>query len=392
VSVVLFAESLHPPEEIEMTSNTQTKSSRRKFLTGASAAAGAATVGFPMVSFAQTTTLKMQGAWGEKSPFAHMARQYIQRVEEMSGGSLKIEYLVANAVVGTKQIADAVSQRAVDAGHGVTAYWYAKNPTASLFGTGPVYGCNANQIVAWIHYGGGKELYQELFAQMGLDIVGFFCMPMPCQPLGWFKKHIKNSADMKGLKYRTVGLAANVMEKMGLGVAQLPGGEIVPNFQTGRIEAFEFNNPTSDRQFGAQNVSKHYHMSSYHQAAEFFEISFNGAMFRKLAKEHQAILEYAAEAANTANYGWAMDQYSADLQGLIHEDGVNVYRTDTSIMKDMLTAWDKVLDELVEADAFFAKTLESQKAWCERVAFYDLLNAPDYKLAYDHYFPGKLPF
>ncbi|MGA0395107.1 MAG: TRAP transporter substrate-binding protein, partial [Rhodospirillales bacterium] len=262
----------------------------------------------------------------------------------------------------------------------------------SLFGTGPVFGCNAQQILAWIHFGGGKELYQELLQKkMRLNVVGFFAMPMPTQPLGWFKKHIQKSADMKGLKYRTVGLAANVMNEMGLGVAQLPGSEIVQNFETGRIEAFEFNNPTADRQFGAQNVSKHYHMGSYHQAAEFFEISFNKRVYNKLPKEHQAILEYSAEAANTANYGWAMDQYSKDLQNLINKDKVNVYRTDTSIMQDQLKAWDKVLVGLMK-DPFFKKVVDSQKAWSERVAFYDLMNSADYKLAFKHYFPGKLPF
>ena len=132
-------------------------------------------------------------------------------------------------------------------------------------------------------------------------------------------------------------------------------------------------------------------MGSYHQAAEFFEISFNKRVYEKLPKEHQAILEYSAEAANTANYGWAMDQYSKDLQGLIKEDKVNVYRTADSIMKDQLVAWDKVLVGLMK-DPFFKKVVDSQKAWCERVAFYDILNAADYKLAYHHYFPGKLPF
>ncbi|MEL6312286.1 MAG: C4-dicarboxylate ABC transporter, partial [Pseudomonadota bacterium] len=149
--------------------------------------------------------------------------------------------------------------------------------------------------------------------------------------------------------------------------------------------------PTSDSQFGAQDVSKHYHMSSYHQAAEFFEIIFNKDVYDGLSEEQQSILEYAAEAANTANYGLAMDKYSADLQKLINEDGVNVYRTPTSILQEQLGAWDAVLENL-EQDEFFARVVKSQKDWAERCAFYDLLNAADYKLAYDHYFPGKLPF
>jgi TRAP-type mannitol/chloroaromatic compound transport system substrate-binding protein len=219
--------------------------------------------------------------------------------------------------------------------------------------------------------------------------VGFFAMPMPTQPLGWFNRHIESAADMQGLKYRTVGLATDIMQGMGLSVTQLPGGEIVPALERGVIEAFEFNNPTSDRQFGAQDVSKHYHLGSYHQAAEFFEIIFNKDRFESLSPEHQAILQYAAEAANTANYGLAMDRYSADLQTLINDDGVNVYRTDPSIMAAQLDSWDTVLEGLMQ-DQFFAKVVESQKAWSERVAFYDLMNTADYRLAYEHYFPGKL--
>ncbi len=376
-----------------MSGNGMRTSTRRRFLKGAvvGAAGATAAVAMPNVSRAQTITLKMQSSWGSTSPFQEMARQYIQRVESMAGGRLKIDLLPAGAVVKAFQVQDACHKGVLDAAHTVTAYWYSKNKAASLFGTGPVFGCNAAQIMAWIHYGGGKELYRELVQDiLKLNLVGFFAMPMPTQPLGWFKFHVTKLEQLKGLKYRTVGLATDIMQGLGLKVTQLPGGEIMPALEKGVIEAFEFNNPTADMRFGAQDVSKHYHMGSYHQAAEFFEIIFNKTKFESLPKEHQAILEYAAEAANTSNYGWAMDQYSKDLQRLINEFGVNVYRTPQSIMNAQLDSWDRVLAKL-NRDPFFKKVVDSQKAWSERVAFYDLLNAADYKLAYEHYFPGKLP-
>lgn len=372
----------------------ETKATRRKFLTGAAgvAAAGATAVAMPQVSRAQTKTLKMQGSWGQADIFNEMAMQYVDRVQAMAGGRLKIEYLTSGAVVKAFQVQDAVNDGILDAGHTVTAYWYGKNKAASLFGTGPVFGANAAQILAWIHYGGGKELYRELVQDiLGLNLVGFFAMPMPTQPLGWFKKQIKTADDMQGLKYRTVGLATDIMQGMGLKVTQLPGGEIVPALERGVIEAFEYNNPTSDSRFGAQDVSKVYMMGSYHQAAEFFEIIVNKGTFDGLPKEHQAILEYAAEAANTANYGIAMDNYSRDLQKLIKENGVNVYRTPDSVMAAQLKSWDTVLENL-NKDPFFKKVVDSQHAWAERVAFYDLMNAADYKLAFEHYFPGRLGF
>ena len=372
---------------------SQEGSSRRKFLkTAGAGAAGAATLGFPMISRAQATTLKMQSSWGAKAVFQEFAQQYADRVEAMSGGSLKVDLLPSGAVVKAFQVQDACNKGVLDAAHTVTAYWYGKNKAASLFGTGPVFGANAAQILAWIQYGGGADLYRELVQDiLQLNLVGFFCMPMPTQPLGWFKGPVKSAGDMQGLKYRTVGLATDIMQGMGLKVTQLPGGEIVPALERGVIEAFEFNNPTSDSQFGAQDVSKHYHLGSYHQAAEFFEVIFNKDKFESLPAEHQAILEYAAEAANTANYGLAMDKYSADLQSLMKDHGVNVYRTDQSIMDAQLKSWDTVLADL-EKDPFFAKVVASQKDWSHRVAFYDLMNAADYKLAFKHYFPGELDF
>jgi TRAP-type mannitol/chloroaromatic compound transport system substrate-binding protein len=367
---------------------------RRRFLTGAvgAAAGGAALVAAPNVSRAQTVTLKMQSSWGAKAIFQDYARQYVERVEALSGGRLKIDLLAAGAVVKAFQVQDASHKGVLDGCHTVTAYWYGKNKAASLFGTGPVFGANAAQILAWIHVGGGKELYRELVQDiLGLNLVGFFAFPMPTQPLGWFKEEITSADQMKGLKYRTVGLATDIMQGMGLKVTQLPGGEIVPALERGVIEAFEFNNPTSDSQFGAQDVSKHHMMGSYHQAAEFFEIVFNKDKFESLPAEQQAILEYGAEAANTANYALAMDSYSKDLQKLIHEHGVNVYRTPQSVMDAQLKSWDVVLEKLMQ-DPFFAKIVESQREWSHRVAFYDLMNSADYKLAFNHYFPGEITF
>ncbi|MCH7888066.1 MAG: TRAP transporter substrate-binding protein [Proteobacteria bacterium] len=368
---------------------------RRRFLKGAAATAagGAAVIAFPQVSRAQTVTLKMQSSWGATSPFQDMAKQYVERVEAMSGGRLKIDLLPSGSVVKAFQVQDAVHKGVLDAAHTVTAYWYSKNKAASLFGTGPVFGCNAPQILAWIHFGGGKELLVELQRDiLKLNVLSFFAMPMPTQPLGWFKFHVTSLDQLKGLKYRTVGLATDIMQGLGMKVTQLPGGEIMPALEKGVIEAFEFNNPTADSRFGAQDVSKDYHMGSYHQAAEFFELIFNKDTFNGLSKEHQAIIEYGAEAANTANYGWAMDQYSKDLQWLMEPpQNVNVWRTGEDILKAELDSWDRVLKKL-NKDPFFKKVVDSQKVWSKRVAFYDIVNAADYKLAYDHYFPGALPF
>jgi TRAP-type mannitol/chloroaromatic compound transport system substrate-binding protein len=334
----------------------------------------------------------MQGAWGAKDVFNDMAMEYVDSVNAMGGGRLKINYLVSGAVVKSFRVQDAVHKGVLDAGHGVTVYWYGKSKVASLFGTGPVFGQDAHLGLAWIHNGGGQQLYDELIAKLGINTVGFFAMPMPTQPLGWFRKPIKSAKDLVGLKYRTVGLAADLMQEMGLKVTQLPGGEIVPALERGVIEAFEFNNPTSDKSFGAHDVSKVYMLGSYHQAAEFFEIIFNKTKYDKLPNEHQAMLKHAAAAASSTNFWLGIDRYSNDLQWLQDKAGVKVYRTPNSIMKKQLAAWDVMIAKLEAEDQFFSKVLASQKDFAHRASYYYLLNQCDYKLAFEHYFPKELPF
>ena len=369
------------------------KPARRRFLGAAvKSVAGAAALTAPMVSVAQSPiVLKMQGAWGAKDIFNEMAEEYVKRVNEMAGGRLRIDYLIAGAVVKPFEVMDATSKGVLDASHGVPVYWYGKSKVASLFGSGPINGCDAHQTLAWIHRGGGMKLYEELLTKINLDVVGFFAMPMPTQPLGWFKKPITNAKELVGLKYRTVGLAADLFQAMGSKVTQLPGGEIMPALEKGVIDGFEFNNPTSDMRFGAQDVLKNYMMGSYHQAMEFFEIAFNKKKWATIPKDLQAILQYAAEAASSANWWTAMDNYSRDLQELVTKHKVNVIRTPKSVMQEQLKAWDVLTKKLSDEDPFFAKVVESQRAWAKRVAYYMFVNEADYKLGYEHIFKTKLP-
>ena len=360
--------------------------SRRKFFKAAAAtgAVAAATLAMPSVARA-ATTLKVQAAWGG-GIFLANAQDYVKRVNEMSGGALKIDLLAVNSVVKTSQMQDAVHRGVLDGAHYVPAYWYSKAASASLFGTGPCWGWSAQELLGWIHYGGGRELYNELMGNLGLNLVGFFNSPMPAQPLGWFKEQIKKSSQMKGLKYRTVGLAADVLGEMGMSVVQLPGGEIQPAMKSGLIDAAEFNNPTSDSDFGMQDVSKHYHLASFHQSQEAFEIAFNRDKFNSLAPELQKILEYASEAENS-NFFWRNTlSYANDLVKLKNKLGVNVYRTPDGIMQDQLKAWDIIVDKFNKKDPFFKKVVDSQKGYAKKVMAYLLLNSPDYGMAYRHHF------
>ena len=363
------------------------KLNRRKFIKGSALAATAtgATLAAPSIAKAETTVLKMQAAWGG-GIFLENAQSYVERVNAMAGNDLRIDLLSVDSVVKTSQMQDAVHRGVLDAAHYVPAYWYSKSKSASLFGTGPCFGWSSQEVLGWVNYGGGQELFDELMADLRLNVVSFFNSPMPAQPLGWFKEEITDASQMKGLKYRTVGLAADVMLEMGMSVVQLPGGEIQPAMKSGLIDAAEFNNPTSDRDFGMQDVSKFYHLASFHQSQEFFEVTFNKKKYDALPAELQAILKYASEAENSNFYWNNTKRYAEDLVTLRDEQGVNVIRTPDSVMADQLDAWDVVTDRISAEDEFFARVLESQKAYAKEVMNYLNFNTPDYKLAYKHYF------
>ncbi len=367
--------------------------SRRSFLKKGALAGGVAAgsaLAAPAVLAQAPLVMKMQTSWPASDIWMDFARQYTERVEQMSGGRLQVDLLPAGAVVGAFQVLDACNDGVLDAAHSVPVYWYGKSKAASLFGTGPVFGGSATTMLAWFNAGGGAEFYRELTQDiLGLNVIGFLGFPMFAQPFGWFKEPVNTAADLQGFKYRTVGLAADLMQTLGMSVAQLPGGEIVPAMERGVIDAFEFNNPSSDSRFGAQDVAKNYYLSSYHQASESFEFLFSKDFYDDLEPDLQAILRYGVEAASTANTANAMDNYSADLRRLETESGVTVRRTSQDILDAQLKAWDGLIVEL-EKDPFMKRVLDSQRAWVDRVTYYEIMNSPDYTLAYEHYFPGKL--
>jgi TRAP-type mannitol/chloroaromatic compound transport system substrate-binding protein len=368
-----------------------TTTSRRKFLTGAAAAAGGvAALGFPAISrAAEPITLRFQSTWPAKDIFHEYAQDYARRVNEMAEGRLKLELLPAGAVVGALQMQDAVNSGALDGGHGVCAYWYGKNKAYSLFGTAPAFGWEANDLLAWFYYGGGDALYKELSQDiLKLNVVGWLTGPMPTQPLGWFKKPINTVAEFEKLKYRTVGLAADLMKEMGVQVTIMGGPDIVPSMDRGVIDAAEFNNPSSDRALGFQDVAKAYMLQSFHQRMECFEIIFNKKKYEGLPKDLQAILHYAAEAAS-ADMSWKWEKrYPDDLDELA-KAGVKTYITPKPILEAELKAWDKVIDRLSSADPFFKKVIDSQKAWARRIVdFKTKYEAPN-DMAFNHFFGKK---
>ena len=359
---------------------------RRNLLKGAAVAAGA--VSAPMVSMAQTTSLRFQSTWPAKDIFHEYANDFAKKVNDMAGGRLKIEVLPAGAVVPAFQLLDAVNKGTLDGGHGVVAYHYGKNSALALWGSGPAFGMDPNMVLSWHQYGGGKALLDEIYASINMDVVSYLYGPMPTQPLGWFKKPVAKVEDMKGLKFRTVGLAVDVFTELGTAVNPLPGGEIVPALDRGLIDAAEFNNATSDRILGFPDVVKNCMLQSFHQSGEQFEILFNKGKLAALPTELKSIIDYAVQ-ASSAEMSWkAIDRNAKDYEEM-KKQGIKFYKTPDSILRAQLAAWDKVIDKKASENALFKKVLDSQRAFAARAGQWQNDYMVDFKMAYNHYFAKK---
>jgi len=369
-----------------------TESPRRKFLRGAAlAATGAATLGFPNVVKAQgPIAMRWQSTWPQKDIFHEYALDFAKKVNDMTGGDLKIEVLPAGAVVPAFGLLDAVSKGTLDGGHGVLVYHYGKQNALALWGSSPCFAMDANQVLAWHKYGGGKELLQKIYASIGANVVSFPYGPMWTQPLGWFKKPITKPDDFKGMKYRTVGISIDLFQGLGAAVNALPGGEIVPAMDRGLLDAAEFNNATSDRLLGFPDVSKVYMLQSYHQSGEQFEITFNKTKFDALPGKMKAIIENAVEAASQDLSWKSIDRYSQDHIKLQTEDKVKMYKTPDSVLQKQLEIFDQVLAKRSTDNPLFKEVAESQKKYAERVVRWRLDVVVDPRMAYNYYF-GKKP-
>jgi TRAP-type mannitol/chloroaromatic compound transport system substrate-binding protein len=292
-------------------------------------------------------------------------------------------------VVKAFDLLDAVAKGTLDGGHGVVAYWYGKNNALALWGSGPACGMDANMVLAWHYYGGGKQILDEIYKSLGIDVVSYLYGPMPTQPLGWFKKPVQKSDDFKGLKYRTVGLSIDIFTGLGAAVNALPGAEIVPAMDRGLLDAAEFNNASSDRALGFPDVSKVCMLQSWHQSGEQFEIIFNKAKFAGLPEDVKAIIGYAIQAAS-ADMSWkAIDRYSQDYLEMQQKQGVKFYKTPDSILQRQLEIWDEVVKKKSAENAFFKRAFESQLAFARRAALWQRDTNVDWRMAINHFFAAK---
>jgi TRAP-type mannitol/chloroaromatic compound transport system substrate-binding protein len=395
VASAFFAlETFHPitfstSQETSMTDQskkTQQPAERRRFL--AKAATGTVAAGAlaaPMVSNAQTVSLRFQSTWPAKDIFHEYANDFAKKINDMAGSRLRIEVLPSGSVVPAFQLLEGVAKGTLDGGHGVVAYHYGKNSALALWGSGPGFGMDPNMLLSWHYYGGGKALLDEIYKSLNLEVVSFLYGPMPTQPFGWFKKPIAKVDDIKGTKFRTVGLAVDMYTDMGAAVNPLPGGEIVPALDRGLIDGAEFNNASSDRLLGFPDVVKNCMLQSFHQSTEQFEILFNKGKYDGLPGELKSIIDYAVQAAS-ADMSWKAIQRNSQDYIELKKQGVKFYKTPDAVLRAQLASWDKIMEKKGGENAMFKRILDSQKAFAERAGAWQNDYLVDFKMAWNHYF------
>jgi TRAP-type mannitol/chloroaromatic compound transport system substrate-binding protein len=381
---------------IDLSQKASAPATRRKFLKAATGAAAAgAALGFPMIAKGQTTPINMrfQSTWPSKDIFHEYALDYAKKVNDMTGGELKIEVLPAGAVVPAFGLLEAVSKGTLDGGHGVLVYHYGKQNALALWGSGPAFGMDANMLMAWHRFGGGKELLAKLYNSIGANVMSYPYGPMFTQPLGWFKKPITKLDDFKGLKYRTVGISIDMFTAMGMAVNALPGGEIIPAMDRGLLDAAEFNNMSSDRTLGFPDVSKVCMLQSFHQNAEQFEITFNKTKFDALPEKLKAVIGNAVDAASMELVWKAIDRYSKDYVEMQTKDKVRFYKTPDAILQKQLEVYDEVVAKKMADNPMFKEILDSQRAFAERAVKWDMDNNVNRRMAFQRYFgsPAAAP-
>jgi len=362
---------------------------RRKFLTAAAtttAAAGAMVTGFPFVAKANTPIRwRFQSTWPNTFIYHEVAVDWTRKVQELTDGRLTIQMLSAGSVVPGLQVQDATTDGILDGAHGIPGFWFGKNTAFGLYGAGPDFGMNSMQLLGWVEYGGGKELYREVQQASGVDVESFLLGPVPPEPLGWFNKEINSVEDLRGLRFRTAGLAVDMFNELGMSTVQMAPADIVPALDRGVLDAAEFASATDDRTMGFPDVAKFYYQHSYHMMNNPCEIMINRRRYNALPDDIKVILKHASHAASADMHWKNMHRMSQDYIEL-QEMGVDTRRTPVSVLQAQLKAWDKVIEKHSANNPLFTRVIESQKTWARRVVYWHNEVSPDQEMAYEHYF------
>jgi TRAP-type mannitol/chloroaromatic compound transport system substrate-binding protein len=313
---------------------------------------------------------KVQASFPGASLLFENLKLFAERVEKMSGGRLKIEALPSGAIVGAFEVLDAANRGVLEGAHTCAYYYLGKHRAAALFTDVPggPFGMNTLDYWGWMYEGGGWELLQEFYRDVvRMNLVAFPIFPTTVQALGWFKKRLTHVEDLKGLKYRVPGIAAEVYKEMGVAVVTLPGAEVLPAGERGVLDATEWYTPAEDIKLGFYDVWKYYHLPGSHETAGACELDLNKDAWNKLPPDLQEIVKSAAMAAAFRSL-LAFNRLDAEaLRDLKEKYGVTLVKTPDDILLEHLKAWDKIAQREAAQDAFFKKVLDSQRQYAALV-------------------------
>ena len=334
--------------------------------------------------------LKGQSSHPASSNFHLIFKLWGETVEKMSGGRLKIETLPAGAIVPAFEVFDGASRGVLDVGASPFGYILGKSLAGIPMSHGPLFGMDGMDYWAWYYDGGGMALLDEFYKDiLKMNVVGF---PMPTdypQGLGWFKRPIKNLADLKGIKYRIYGIGAETYGRLGVSVVTLPGGEIVPAMERGVIEGSEWINCVEDKKLGLHNVAKHYYTPGMHEPVTGGQIVINKNVWNKLTPDLQEMMKVASVYA-TQMRNFAFNRETAVACQELIQGGTQMHRTPDEILKNFLDEWEKIQSEYAAKDPFYKKVIDSQKKYAELVVPFRLSWYPPYDFAGKYYWKDKV--
>jgi TRAP-type mannitol/chloroaromatic compound transport system substrate-binding protein len=341
---------------------------------------------------AQQKVLKMQATWPASLTLYENFQMWVERVDKLSGGTLKIEAMPAGQVVPAFEVLDATHKKVLDGAHAWGGYWTGKDKTSILFTGGPggTFGMDYTDYIGWMYYGGGWDLYQEFYQkQLKLNVVVFPILPSGPQAFGWFKKPIQTVEDMKGMKCRQTGIAGEVWQAMGFTVVNMPGGEIIPSAQRGVIDCAEWVGGVEDLRLGFQNVWKYHYSPGVHENTTVGELLINGDVWKALTPQQQEIVKSAANETFLIWHAKWQRQNADALKEMQEKHGVQILRTPPEILLAFIKKWDELAAAEGEKNPFFKKVLESQRAYASLVVPYKRFYFPPYSFMANYYFPEK---
>lgn len=342
-----------------------------KTLVSAAVITTAMTATTTAVNAADKVLLKTPIAFGSHLPALGTPIKWVsEQLPIMSDGSIKMKIYEPGKLVGAKEILGAVSSGKVNSGYATAGYWQGKIPAAAIFSAVP-FGPEAGEYMAWLYYGNGMKLYQEMYDSNGYNVKVIPCAIISPETSGWFKKEINTPEDLKGLNMRFFGLGASVMEKLGVSTSQLPGGEIFGALEKGAIDATEFSQPAIDQRLGLYKIAKYNYFPGWHQQATIFELLVNKDTWNGMSKGQQAIVDNTCKASvtNAIAEGEAMQ---FDVMAKAKENGVHIRYWNDTMLKTFEQKWDEVVAEKTAEDPFF------KKVWDDLSTFrkgYDLWEA-----------------